>query len=254
MKLSLSNGIFSGYSLAENIAAVRRLGFKNLEFNMKCVREEDEEAVYSAKKHIEAHGLSCLTLHAATLAVRNENEIAKAIYYGRVSADFRHELSASVMVVHSNVSSKLPLNLRKKFLSRIFGELKLYARQLGIKLALENLSHESKSYGENVAEIEEILNILKDGNMGITIDYCHGETTSQTLSLLKKYNKKLLNVHISSKKHQPFDAETPALKAFLSKLQEYGYDGPLTIELNQKCMTKQIIKTKIILEKLLDRL
>ncbi len=251
MKLSLSNGIFFGYSLAENIAAIRRLGFENLEFNMKCVREENEEAVYPAKKNIEALGLNCLTLHAATLPVKNENEIAKALYYGRVSANFAHRLSAPVMVVHSNISRELSFNLRTEFLRRIFGELKPYARQLRLKLALENLSYESKSYGESVSEIEEVINLLKDGNIGITLDYSHAETTKQTLSLLEKFNKKLLNVHISNKKHRPIDAETPALKAFLNKLQEYGYNGPLTIELNQECTTKQINKTKTILEKLL---
>jgi len=55
LRLSLSNGIFSKLTLDENIAAVRRLGFENLEFNMKCVEEEDEESVYTAKKLIEAH-------------------------------------------------------------------------------------------------------------------------------------------------------------------------------------------------------
>ena len=70
MKLSLSNNVFSEYALAKNIAAVMRMGFENLEFNMKCVEEQDEEAAYSAKKHIEAHGLNCLTLPAATLPVK----------------------------------------------------------------------------------------------------------------------------------------------------------------------------------------
>ena len=253
MKLSLSNGVFSEYSLADNIAAVERLGFENLEFNMKCVEEEDEEAVYPAKKHIEAHGLNCLTLHSATLPVKNENEIAKALYYVKVSADFAHKLSAPVMVVHSNVSRELPENLRRKFLPRIFGELKPYAKRLGLKLALENLSHESRSYGENVAEIEEILSVVDDGDMGVTIDFCHAETTGQTLNLLEKYKNRLLNVHVSNKEHQPFDAETPALKAFLNKLQEYGYNGPLTIELNQKCTAQQILETKMILENLLGK-
>ena len=189
MKLSLSNGIFSEYSLADNIAAIRRLGFENLEFNMKCVEEEDEEAVYPAKQHIEAHGLNCLTLHSATLPVKNENEIAKALYYVKVSADFAHKLSAPVMVVHSNVSRELPENLRRKFLTQIFGELKPYAKRLGLKLALENLSHESRSYGENVAEIDEVLSVVDNNDVGVTIDFCHAETTGQTLSLLEKYNK-----------------------------------------------------------------
>jgi sugar phosphate isomerase/epimerase len=156
------------------------------------------------------------------------------------------------MVVHSNVSRKLPENLRRKFLTQIFGELNPYTKHLGLKLALENLSHPSKSYGKNAAEIDELLNII-DGDMGITIDFCHAETTGQTLSLLEKYNKRLLNVHVSNKAHRPFDAETPALKAFLNKLHEYGYEGPLTIELNKKCTAQQIFETKMVLEKLLGK-
>jgi sugar phosphate isomerase/epimerase len=252
LQLSLSNGIFSEYSLAENIAAVKKLGFENLEFNMKCVEEEDEEAVYPAKKHIEAHRLNCLTLHAATLPVKNENEIAKAVYYGRVSADFADKLSAPVMVVHSNISRKLPETLRRKFLTQIFGELNPYAKRLGLKLALENLSHLSRSFGENTAELDEVLGVI-GGDVGVTLDFCHAETTGQTLSLLGKYRNRLLNVHVSNKAHNPFTSETPALKAFLHKLQEYKYTGPLTIELNRKCTTKQILETKAIIEKILSK-
>jgi len=248
LKLSLSNVIFSEYSLAENIAAIKRLGFENLEFNMKFVEEEDEEAVYPAKKLIEAHGLNCLTLHAATLPVKNENEIPKALYYGRVSADFAHKLSVTVMVVHSNVSRKLPENLRRKFLTQIFGELNPYAKRLVLKLALENLSHPSRSFGENTAEIDNILGVI-GGDVGVTIDFCHAETTGQTLSLLEKYKNKLLNIHVSNKAHNPFTAETPALKAFLHKLQEYNYNGSLTMELNRKCTTNQILETKAIIKK-----
>jgi sugar phosphate isomerase/epimerase len=192
LKLSLSNGIFSKYTLEENNAAVRKLGFENVEFNMKCVEEEDEEAVYPAKTLIGAHGLNCLTLHAASLPVKNSSEIAKAVYYGKVSADFAYKLAAPVMVVHSNVSRKLPSNLRRKFLTQIFGELNPYTKGLGLKLALENLSNPSKSFGKNVAEIEEALGII-GGDVGVTIDFCHSETTGQTLNLLEKYGNRLLN-------------------------------------------------------------
>ena len=250
MKLSLSNGIFSEYSLADNIAAIKRLVFENLEFNMKCVEEEDEEAVYAAKEYIEVHGLNCLTLHAATLPVKNETEIPKALYYGRVSADFAYKLSAPIMVVHSNVSRKLPPNLRRKFLTQIFGELNPYAKRLGLKLALENLSNPSKSFGKNTAEIDEVLGII-GGDVGVTIDFCHSETTGQTMNLLEKYGNQLLNVHVSNKAHKPFKTETPALKAFLNKLQECAYSGPLTIELNRECTTKPILETKALIEKIL---
>jgi sugar phosphate isomerase/epimerase len=251
VKLSLSNGVFSEYPLAENIAAVKRLGFDNLEFNMKCVEEEDEAAVYPARKFIEEHGLNCLTLHSATLPVKNEAEIPKALYYVKVSADFASKLSAPVMVVHSNVSRKLPENLRRKFLTQIFGELNPYAKRLGVRLALENLSNPSKSYGANPNELEEVLSVI-GGEVGVTIDFCHAETTGQTLHLLEKYGNKLLNVHLSSRNHEPFTSETEALKTFLTKLREHKYSGPLTIELNSKCTTKQILETKETIEKILD--
>src|SRR3990170_6672444 len=97
MKLSLSNGAFSDRTLDENLATVKRLGFENLEFNMKSVKTEDDSAAYTAKILIAAHGLKCLTLHAATLHVKDEIEINRAVYYGKVSAGFASILSAPVM-------------------------------------------------------------------------------------------------------------------------------------------------------------
>ena len=220
---------------------------------MKCVQEEDAESVYTVKKLIDSQRLNCLTVHAASLHVRNETEIPKAIYYGKVSADFAQKLLSPVLVVHSNVSRKLPENLRHKFLEKIFEELTPYAKSLGVKLALENLSYASSGYGKNVAELEEILGIIDDGTMGVTLDFCHAEATGVTISLLEKYNKRLCNVHMSNRAHKPFDMETPNLNYFLTKLRENGYSGPLTMELNQKCTTEEILKTKAILERILNK-
>jgi len=248
LKLSLSNGIFSKRTLDESIDRVSLLGFENLEFNMKCVQEEDEESVYTVKKLIDAHRLNCLTVHAASLHVRNETEIPQAIYYGQVSADFAQKLLSPVLVVHSNVSRRLPENLRHKFLEEIFEELTPYAKRLGVKLALENLSYASSGYGKNVAELEEILGVIDDGAMGVTLDFCHAEATGVTVSLLKKYYERLCNVHISNRSHKSFEVETPELNRFLAQLQAYEYDGPLTMELSSKCSTREILKTKTVIE------
>ncbi len=253
MKLSLSNGIFSRYPLDENLAAVRRLGFENLEFNMKSVKVEDDISVYAAQSLIEAYGLKCLTLHAATLHVEDEVEVHRAVYYGKISLEFARLLQAPIMVVHSNVARKLPEPPRHRVLALVFNELSAYAKRLNVKLALENLSYASTGYGKNVAELEEILSIVDDGSMGVTLDFCHAEATGQTQSLLEKYKHKLCNIHISNRAHKPFDAETAKLKAFLTKLQKYGYSGPLTMELNRKCTTEQVLETKTIIEKLLSQ-
>jgi sugar phosphate isomerase/epimerase len=254
LKLSLSNGMFSEYTLSENIALIRKLGFKNLEFNMKCMEEEDEEAVYPAKQLIDKYELNCLTLHAATIPVNSEAEIPKAIYYGKVSADFAHVLSAPTMVIHSNISRRPPKSLRKRFLKRIFRELILHTKHLGIKLAIENLSHESRSFGENIAEIQEVLSIVDDNDIGLTIDFCHAITTGQTFSLIEKYKNLIYNIHVSNKGHKQFESENPLLKAFLVRLVKCGYNGPLTIELDQKCTLKHILKTRKIVEEILKNI
>ena len=252
LKLSLSNGVFSKQALADNVACVKRLGFDNLEFNMKCVEKEPEEIVHLAKKLIDAHGLNCLTLHAATLHVQNAAEVVKAVYYGRVSADFAYKLSSQVLVVHSNVSRRLPETLRKKFLAKIFKEMRRYARRLSVKLALENLSYASTGFGKNAAELEEILGIIDDDAMGVTLDFCHAEASGQTVSLLEKYGGKLLDVHLSNRAHTPFDVATPSLNAFIARLQECGYRGPLTLELNSKCTMEQVLQTKRIVQRSLN--
>lgn len=251
MKLSLSNGVFLKHSLLENFACVKKLGFENIEFNMKTLEEGDEKSVYSIKKILKKYELSCLTLHAATFPVIDEIEIPKAVYYGKVSANFAKILSAPIMVIHSNVSRKVLEPQRQKFLSLIFKEIKSHVKNLGISLSLENLSNPSKSIGKDAIELEEILKIIDDGNMGITLDFCHGETTGQTMNLLEKYKNKISNVHASSKNHGLLDPRTPNLKEFLMKLVDYEYNGPLTIELNSISDLQQILKTKSTLEKIL---
>src|SRR4030065_2196055 len=167
---------------------------------MKCVEEEDEESVYAARKLIDSYGLNCLTLHAATLHVGSEDDISRAVYYGRVSADFAYKLSAPVLVVHSNVSRTLPESLRSKFLKLIFKELMPYAKNLNVELALENLSYASSGYGKNVGELDEVLGIVdKDEVKGFTLDFCHAEATGQTFSLLEKYHKRLCKIQCSTR-------------------------------------------------------
>ena len=108
MKLSLSNGIFSKLSLDGNFAAVKKLGFENIEFNMKAVKKERDTDVYREQKALAASGLNCLTLHSAILHVKNPIEVHRAVYFGKISLECAHALRAPLMTVHSNVSKKLP--------------------------------------------------------------------------------------------------------------------------------------------------
>jgi len=253
MKLSLSNGVFCKHTLEENFAAIKSLGFENIEFNMKSVEVEHDTSVYAVKKLAGDYGLKCLTLHAATLYVKDEVEIHRAVYYGKISADFAYKLGAPVMVVHSNVSRRIPPETRNKFLARIFKEIKPYAENLGLKLALENLTYAGVGFGKNVVEFEEIFGIIDDADtMGITLDFCHSTATGTTQSLLQKYHRHLFNVHMGNRRHTPFVERTPDLEAFIAKLEECGYSGPISIELSRKCTVEEIKRTREVLENLIN--
>jgi sugar phosphate isomerase/epimerase len=252
MKLSFSNGIFRKCTLEENIAHVKQLGFENLEFNMKTVETESDTSIHEAERVVTESGLRCLTLHVGALHVKDPVEVHRAVYYGKISLDFARTLKAPIMVVHSNIARKLPEAQRHDVLKVVFDELTSYAKGLHVKLALENLSYSSSGYGKNGPELEEILSVIDPaGEMGFTLDFCHAEATGQTSALLEKYHERLSNVHLSNRAHKPFEAPTERLLFLIHKLREYGYTGPLTLELSRKCTMDQIAQTKKVVETVL---
>ena len=219
MKLSLSNGIFSKLSIQQNFAQVKQLGFENVEFNMKSIKKERDTDVYREQRALAASGLKCITLHSASLHVKDPIEVHQAVYYGKISLECARALGAPLMTVHSNIAKKLSPNVREKCLSEIFNlEIKPFAKSLGIKLALENLSYTSTGFGKNVEGLEEVLGVIDDGEMGITFDLCHALETKETDNLLEKYGKRVCNVHMANKSHKPFTEPKPELTSFLNKL------------------------------------
>jgi len=95
------------------------------------------------------------------MRVKDPIEVHQAVYYGKISLECARALGVSLMAVHSDVSKKLPQNVREKCLTEIFNdEIKPFAKSLGIKLALENLSYTSTGFGKNVNQLEEVLNVI----------------------------------------------------------------------------------------------
>jgi len=253
LKLSLSNGIFSKLSIKENFAAVKQLGFEYIEFNMKSIKKERDTDVYREQKALATSGLKCLTLHSATLHIKDPIEVHQAVYYGKISLECAHALGVPLMTIHSNVSKKLPQKIREKCLREVFNkEIKPFAKKLGIKLALENLSYTSTGFGKNVDGIEEVLDVIDDGGIGITFDLCHALETKETDNLLDKYGSRVCNVHMAGKAHKPFTEPKPELTHFLTRLHDFGYEGPITFEIAHGTSLEEIAKSKAIFDRLLS--
>ena len=254
MKLSLSNGIFSKLSIAENFGAVKKLGFTQIEFNMKSIKKEHDTDVYREQRALTASGLNCITLHSAVLHVKDPIEVHQAVYYSKISLECARALKASLMTVHSDIAKKLPPNLREEALLEVFGHIKSFARKLGVKLSLENLSFNSTGYGKNVEQLEEILSVIDpESEFGFTFDLCHALETNVVDELLDRYGSRVCNVHMANKSHVPFTEPKPELVSFLDALHGYGYEGPITLELKHGTSMQEIAKSKDLFDSLLEK-
>lgn len=241
--------------IKENFEAVKRLGFKYIEFNMKSIKKEHDTDVYREQKALAASGLKCLTHHSASLHVKDPIEVHQAVYYGKISLECAHALGASTMTVHSNIAKKLSPDNRERCLEEIFNvEIKPFAKKLGINLSLENLSYTSTGFGRNVAQLEEVLGIIDPkGEMGFTFDLCHALETRQVDSLLEKYGTRISNVHMANKSHRPFLDEAPELMHFLTELNGLDYDGPISLELARGTSIAEIARCKTLFEGILKK-
>ncbi len=254
MQLSLSNGIFSKLGITENFEAVKKLGFKNVEFNMKSIKKEHDTDVYREQRALKASGLTCLTHHSAVLHVKDPIEVHQAVYYGKISLECAHALGAPLMTVHSNISKKLPRQVREQCLRDVFDEIIPFAKRYGIKLSLENLSFNSTGYGKNVEQLEEVLAVIDPkSEMGITFDLCHALETKVMDSLLEHFCRRVCNVHMANKSHKPFTQATPELTRFLEGLHKNDYKGPITLELVHDTPVEQIAKTKAFFDSFLKK-
>ncbi len=254
MKLSLSNGIFSKLKIAENFQAVKQLGFTQIEFNMKSIKKEHDTDVYREQKALATSGLNCITLHSAVLHVKDPIEVHQAVYYGKISLECAHALKATLMTVHSNIAKKLPPKKREECLHEVFGQIKPFAKKLGVKLSLENLSFNSTGYGKNVEQLEEVLAIIDpEREFGFTFDLCHALETNVVGELLGRYGGRVCNVHMANKSHVPFTEPKPELVNFLDALHGYGYRGPITLELKYGTSMQEIAKSKALFDELLEK-
>ena len=247
MIISLSTWSLSRQSLFGIFRNIQELGFQNIEFNLSCIKKSND-SVYTAKKLILENDLICSSVHGMGFYVERTDEVKTAIYYGKRSIDLAEILMSDLVVIHSFVSDKLTDDVRRDILNKIFSELKEYSTSKGVELAVENLSRGSKGYGKNVSELKEIFDIC---DIGMTLDFCHAKTVSQSLALIESFNDRIKNIHISGDLHRPIKKITPHLDVFFRTLVQNDYHGLLTIELSPR-YRRRILETKLNIEGYFD--
>jgi len=200
------------------------------------------------KKELDTAGIRYDSVHIARaawdLAAEDKDQRRAAIDAGLASLQQCAELGARVVVTHPNrdkIEYKEGTRERDCAWTRdALTVLADEARNLGLKLALENMSsHNPARPATTITEVQEFIAPHRDV-MGICLDTGHTHASGLNLAEeIRAAGADLLNIHIHDNHGQSDEHLRPGRgtidwDAFLSALQDIHYQGLLTFEVIAK--------------------
>lgn len=187
-----------------------------------------------------------MTLHAPVMDLNpssyNDLVCQATIAESLRAIDLAEFLGAEVVTIHPGKrTAKRPAREAELLkLRRYLGACLDRAEERGILLALENLEPAPWSI---CAEPEEMSRFLDELPLGMTLDISHATPPmSRAIAFVDILKDRILNVHVSATRNgirhlPPSDGSVdPVLEA----LRDAGYDGPLTLELDDKKFPKTL--------------
>jgi len=158
--------------------------------------------------------------------------------------DLAEFLGAEVVTIHPGKrTAKRPAREVERQKLRHYLDVCLdRAEERGIQLALENLEPAPWNL---CADPEEMSQFLDEPSLGMTLDISHATPPSSgAVAFVEALGGHIQNVHVSATKdgvrHLP--ASIGSVDQVLMALRDIGYDGPLTLELDDKKFPKTLSK------------
>lgn len=220
----------------ETIDAIKKAGFENVfiqwyDADWTCSQEEQ-------LRYAREQGLNVIFAHLGYQNINNiwkENEIGE-----KLVERFINDLDA----YKKNGINLVIMHVTTKFIAPMYNEIGLkrikkivdYAKELGIKVAFENLK--IKGY------LEYIIQNIDNDNVGICFDsgHCHAHFKDEFNWDL--FKNKIFAVHLhdndgTDDQHLlPYDG-TINWESIIKKLKDANYTGPITLEL---CYRNEYLK------------
>jgi len=149
------------------------------------------------------------------------------------------ELEAELVVIHPGrrTSPRVPDRI---YIDRTIESLKEIcqeAKELGIKVGLENMDSRPDQFATTPEVMLEMVNSIGLDNVGITFDAAHANTCSDPVKFLDMIVDKVIHVHISDNKganseifHAPLGEGNLDLVGILRLLIIHNYDGMIVFE------------------------
>jgi len=246
MKLSCSSLFLWEYSVYDIVEILLEAGIKSIEFWAETPDfwkdRFDSMAVAALEETISMMPEGC-TLHAPVLDLNpssiNDNVHEATIKETLWSLDLAKNIGARVVTIHPGKRTvhRAPTDEdREKFL-KYLKLSKEKADRLGIRLSLENSMPGVQSMCSTPDEMKSVLE--KFPGLFFTFDVVHAfiQSPQIAMSFIEELSDKITNVHVGSphngKPHYPSHRQKN-MGAVLRALKDSGYDGDLTIEIDDQ--------------------
>jgi sugar phosphate isomerase/epimerase len=252
MRISCASLFLWEYNIYDIIEILLEAGIESVEFWAETpffwMNRKDETAIAGLIEAISMMPQGC-TVHAPILDLNpssyNEHVHEATIKETLWSLDLANILGARMVTIHPGKRTvhRTPTNEDWEKFRKYLKVCKKRADILGMDLALENSMPEVSSMCSTPQEMKDVL--IQFPGLFFTFDVVHAfmDSTETAIFFIDELGDKIINVHVGTahdgKLHCPLHIEKN-MDEVLRRLKDSGYDGDLTIEIDDKVYSKPL--------------
>ena len=274
MKLSCASLFLWEYTVYDIVEILLEAGIKGVEFWAETPdfwRDRHDTIALAALEETISRMPEGCTLHAPVLDLNpasiNDNVHEVTIRETLWSLDLAKNIGARVVTIHPGRRTvhRAPTDEDWEKFLKYLNVCKEKADRLNLRLSLENSMPGVQNMCSTPDEMKSVL--TKFPGLFFTFDVVHAFITSPETAMLfiEELADRIINVHIGAphndKPHYPSHLKKN-MDSILTALEDSGYDGDLTIEIDDKTYSKQLsrkdkvkelIKERIYLERIFEK-
>ncbi len=260
MRLSCASLFLWEYSVFDIMKILLEAGIKSVEFWAETplfwMSRNDETSIAELVEALSVMPEGC-TLHAPIMdlnpASYNDYVHEATIKETLWSLDLAHRLGARVVTIHPGKRTvhRTPTDEDWEKFLKYLSVCKSRADSLDLSLSLENSMPGVQSMCYRPGEMKEVLS--KFPGLFFTFDAVHAFIQSEgiALSFIEELRDMMINVHIGAphdgKPHYPSHRKK-SMEVVLSALRDSGYDGDITIEIDDQVYPGQLSREEKVME------
>jgi sugar phosphate isomerase/epimerase len=257
MEISCSSLFLWDYGIDEIATILGRAGIENIEFwaeTPEFWQYRHEAKVVEHLEDVISTFFGHVTVHAPIMDLNpssyNEHVRKATIKETFWAIDLSSKLDARVLTIHPG-NRTVHRQPTPEDWEKFFDYLTVctgYAREMGVVLALENLSPRLQNMCYKPSLMRDVL--AKYPDLMMTFDIAHALQTGQdnALDFINELGGRIVNVHVGGVQngtpHYPGHvARNREIIEILGRLQRSGYDNDLTIEIDDKLISRDMSRS-----------